>query len=178
MNYEDLIKALYKAAQSFTDAWLFKTVMAVTITGVTSAHGSALMWFVVLIVIDLITKWNQLSYQYLKDCQKNSDLICSILSIPAAWKAGYINSDAMKHRFSGKIIFYIFVTIMAVSADNMVKLAGETPVLLKVAWIYLATTEAISVLENLRDAGIEQAGSLLDFLRNRVTTLLDRFKQK
>ncbi|CVK18373.1 hypothetical protein SPSPH_044430 [Sporomusa sphaeroides DSM 2875] len=54
----------------------------------------------------------------------------------------------------------------------------RTPLLLKVAWVYLAATEAISVLENLRDAGIEQAASPLDFLRSRLGVMLERFKNK
>lgn len=178
LNFEELVKAIFKASQSFVDAWLFKAVMALTITGITSAHGSALLWFVVLVFIDLVTRWNAITYKYLQDCQKDSDLLSCIISMPAAWKAGYINSSAMKHRFGGKIIFYIFITMMAVSADNMLQLAGETPLLLKLAWVYLAATEAISVLENLRDAGIERASVLLDFLRSRLSVLFERFKTK
>jgi N-acetylmuramoyl-L-alanine amidase len=84
----------------------------------------------------------------------------------------------MKHRFAGKLILYLILTIMAVDADFLLVAAGETPLLLKVAWVYLAATEAISVLENLRDAGVEQASGLLDFLRSRLSVLLDRFKTK
>jgi len=67
---------------------------------------------------------------------------------------------------------------MAVNADKVLFASGEVPLILKVVWVYLAATEAISVLENLRDAGVEQANGLLDFFRSRLTVLLDRFKQK
>jgi hypothetical protein len=46
--------------------------------------------------------------------------------------------------------------------------------LLRVVWIYLAATEALSILENFRDAGIEQAGGLIDFLRSRLQALLTK----
>lgn len=178
MNYKDLIEAIAKAGQGLVDAWLFKTVLALIVGALTSVHGSALLAFIVLIFIDLITRWIALSYKHLQDCGKSDDLLSCVQNIPAAIKAGKINSDAMKHRFAGKLILYIALTIMAASADNMLKLAGEIPLLLKVAWVYLAATEAISVLENLRDAGIEQAGGLLDFLRSRLGVLLERFKTK
>lgn len=178
MNYKDLIEAITKAGQGLTDAWLFKTILAFIVAAVTSVHGSALLTFIVLIFVDLVTRWIAISYKHLQDCSKVSDLLSCLLNIPAAFNAGRINSDAMKHRFAGKLILYMALTIMAVSADNMLKLAGETPLLLKVAWVYLAATEAISVLENLRDAGIEQAASLLDFLCSRLGVMLERFKNK
>ncbi|WP_312560202.1 phage holin family protein [Anaerospora sp.] len=177
MDYKDLLEAIAKAGQSLADTWLFKTILAVIVALVTSVHGSALLAFTVLIFVDLVTRWIAISYKHLQDCSKSSDLLSCIVNIPAAFDAGWINSDAMKHRFAGKLILYLVLTIMAVDADFLLVAAGETPLLLKVAWVYLAATEAISVLENLRDAGVEQASGLLDFLRSRLSVLLDRLKQ-
>lgn len=178
MDLENLLKAIVKAGQSLADAWLFKMVVALIVSFVTSVHGSVLVAFLMLVFVDLITRWIALSYNYLNDCSKEADLLACIVNIPGAIKVGYINSDAMKHRFSGKIIVYIVLTFMAVNVDKVLFASGESPLILKVVWGYLAATEAISVLENLRDAGVEQANGLLDFLRSRVTVLLDRYKQK
>ena len=178
MDIENLLKAIVKAGQSLADAWLFKMVVALVVSTVTSVHGSALIAFATLVFIDLLTRWIALCYTHLKDCGMENDLLSCILDIPKAFKAGYINSNAMKHRFVGKIIVYIVLTIMAVKTDELLQLSGETALILKVTWVYLAATEAISVLENLRDAGVEQASGLLDFLRSRLTVLVERFKQK
>lgn len=178
MDYKDLLEAIAKAGQSLADTWLFKTILAVIVGLATSVHGGALLAFTVLIFVDLVTRWIAISYKHLQDCSKLSGLLRCIINIPAAFKAGRINSDAMKHRFAGKWILYLILTIMAVNADFLLVAAGETPLLLKVVWVYLAATEAISVLENLRDAGVEQASGLLDFLRSRLSVLLDRFKTK
>lgn len=178
MDYKDLLEAIAKAGQSLADTWLFKTIIAVIVALVTSVHGGALFAFTVLIFVDLVTRWIAISYKHLQDCSKSSDLLSCIVNIPASIKCGRINSDAMKHRFAGKLILYLVLTIMAASADFLIVAAGETPLLLKVAWVYLAATEAISVLENLRDAGVEQASGLLDFLRSRLSVLMDRFKTK
>jgi hypothetical protein len=178
LDFENLSKAIVKAGQSLSDAWVFKMVVALAASTVTSVHGSVLIAFVMLVFVDLITRWIALSYTYLKDCSRECDLFSCVINIPSAIRVGYINSDAMKHRFIGKIIVYIILTFMAVNVDKVLSVSGESPLILKVVWLYLAATEAISVLENLRDAGVEQANGLLDFLRNRLTILLDRFKQK
>ncbi|SFM21494.1 phage holin family protein [Pelosinus propionicus] len=178
MDIENLLKAIVKAGQSLADAWLFKMGVALVISTATSLHGSALITFVTLVFIDLLTRWIALCYTHLKDCGLENDLVSCILDIPAAFKAGYINSNAMKHRFVGKIVVYIVLTFMAVKTDELLQLSGEAALILKVTWVYLATTEAISVLENLRDAGVEQASGLLDFFRSKLTVWLDRFKQR
>lgn len=178
MNFENLSQSIIKAIHGIADTWLLKSIMAFTITMVTSVHGSALIAFATLVFIDLLTRWLALCYAHLKDCGQNNDLVSCILDVPKAIKDGYINSDAMKHRFIGKIIVYLVLTFMAVKTDELLQLSGETALILKVTWAYLAATEAISVLENLRDAGVEQANGLLDFLRSRATVLLERFKQK
>jgi hypothetical protein len=178
LDFRNLLEAMVKASQSLADAWIFKMAVALVVSTTTSVHGSALMAFATLVFIDLITRWIALCYAHLKDCGKDNDLISCILDVRQAFKAGYINSNAMKHRFVGKIIVYMVLTLMAVKTDELLQLSGETALILKVTWVYLAATEAMSVLENLRDAGVEQADGLLDFLRSRVGILMDRFKQK
>lgn len=178
MDFENLLKAIIKAGQNLADAWLFKMVVALVVSSITSVHGSALIAFLMLVIMDLITRWIALSYTYLKDCSRECGLFDCMINIPGAIRVGYINSDTMKHRFAGKIIVYIVLTFMAVNVDKVLFLSGESPLILKVVWGYLAATEAISVLENLRDAGVEQANGLLDFLRSRINILLDRYKQK
>jgi phage-related holin len=178
LDLENLLKAIVKAGQSLADAWLFKMVVTLVISTVTSVHGSALIAFATLVFIDLLTRWIALCYTHLKNCRMENDLLSCILDISKAFKAGYINSNTMKHRFVGKFIVYIVLTFMAVKTDELLQLSGEAALILKVTWVYLAATEAISVLENLRDAGVEQANGLLDFLRSRLTVLVDRFKQK
>lgn len=178
MDFTLLFQSVEKTWHSLISGWLFKTILSLAIATVTSVHGSALIAFVALVFVDLFTRWMALTYKFLEECKKISDanLWDCIVNIPRAMDAGYINSDAMKHRFLGKIFVYVFFTIMAVSADGMLKAAGEIPLILKVVWVYLAATEAISVLENLRDSGVEQAGGLLIFVRDKLNNLLEKYK--
>jgi hypothetical protein len=47
-------------------------------------------------------------------------------------------------------------------------MAGGEGVFLKASWYYLAATEAISIVENLRDAGVQSLDPLLAFIRTKL----------
>lgn len=177
MDFTDLWSAICKAGQSLTDAWIIKVSIACFIPIFTGVNGSALAAFITLVFIDLMTKWLAICYRHLREKGKPSGILHCIADVPNAMKEGYINSEAMKHRFAGKILVYTVLTIVAAKADTMLLISEEAPVLLKVTWIYLAMTEAISVLENLRDAGLQQAGELLAFLRDKSGALLAKWKR-
>lgn len=180
MDFKELLVSIQKSAGTLADGWIAKTaISAVLATG--SVHGSALGAFVMLVFVDLLTRWIARCYKHLQDSGKSDEqlnLVCCLVDIPEAFKDGYINSSAMKHRFAGKILLYGLLTIMAVNVDNMVLAAGESQVMLRMVWIYLAATEAMSILENLREAGVEQAGDLLQFVKGRLGVLFDRNKSK
>lgn len=177
MNFSDLWIAVCKACNSLADAWIIKAAAAFAVPLLTGVHGSALTAFVTLVFIDLFTRWIAICYKHLSDEHRPTGILHCIADIPSAMQKGCINSDAMKHRFAGKILVYAILTIVAVKADEMIRISNESPVLLKAIWVYLATTEAMSILENLRDAGIEQANSLLVFLREKSNLMMEKIKK-
>ncbi|WP_456060670.1 phage holin family protein [Anaerosinus massiliensis] len=178
LNFNELWISICKAFHGLLDAWVIKAMIAFVVPIVTGIHGSALTAFVSLVFIDLLTRWIAICYEHLSKNAQPNDLFSCIKDIPAAIRAGYINSDVMKHRFAGKILVYVILTIVAVKADELIIISSESPVLLKATWVYLAITEAISILENLRDAGIEQANDLLNFLRDKASLTLNKFKNR
>lgn len=181
MDYKELFYSMQKSAGNLADGWLAKSFVSVGLAVAGSIYGSALVAFVFLVFIDLLTRWMAIVRQFridAGDIAENVTLCCCVTGIPAAFHAGYINSSAMKHRFAGKIILYGFLTLMAVNVDKLILAAGESQFMLRTVWVYLAATEAMSILENLRDAGAEQAGSLLDFARGRLAVLMERYKNK
>ncbi|MBP2636011.1 MAG: Holin toxin secretion/phage lysis [Firmicutes bacterium] len=181
MEFQYLYKAVLNAWQNIIDAWIWKIIVSFFVSMITSVHGSALAAFVVLVLVDLLTRWLALCSIHLKDTGRITEeinLFTCLVDIPTAIRAGYINSDAMKHRFIGKVIVYILLTIIAINVDILLSLGGEPPLILKGVWVYLAATEGLSILENLRDAGIKQADGLLDFFRNRFNDFFERLKAK
>lgn len=169
MDFTELFQSAKGTAINLGENGVVKLVGAGIVGGVCSMHGQLLLAFVGLIVIDLITKWIALSHEYLvkRKRKKTTTLWQCVVNIPAARKAGYIKSEAMKHRFLGKIIVYLIVVFAGALADNIMVTMNKPQwaVLLLVG--YLSITELISILENLQDAGVEEAGQLHDILEKK-----------
>lgn len=163
--FESIFRAAGGAAISLADAAPVKTVIAGALAIWVSDHMTALSAFTILVVIDLLTKFLALSHQRLTDLGKSAGLFKCFLGVPAALRDDYIKSEMMKHKFAGKIILYMALVTTAVHVDAM---AGGQDLFLKVAWYYLAATEALSIIENLRDAGVKSLEPLLNFVRSKL----------
>ncbi len=170
MDFGELFSSAKGTATHLGNNGIVKFIGASVVGGVCSMHGQLLLAFVALIVIDLITKWIALSKEYLvkRKRRKNPTFWQCVTAIPAARKAGYIKSETMKHRFLGKIAVYLLVVFAGAAADHIM-LTLDKPqwaVLLLVG--YLSVTELVSILENLQDAGVEEAGQLHDIIEKDV----------
>lgn len=169
MDFTELMSSAHGTFAHLSSNKAVKFVGASIVGGICSMHGQLLIAFVGLVIIDLITKWIALSKEHLskRKRKKPYTLWECIVNIPKARKAGYIKSDTMKHRFLGKIIVYLLVVLAGGFADNIMQTMGKPQwaVLLLVG--YLSITELISILENLQDAGVEEAGQLHDILEKK-----------
>ncbi|CQR74173.1 Holin family protein [Sporomusa ovata DSM 2662] len=163
--FENVLAAAKSAAVSIMDVAPVKATAAGALAFATGSHGTALMAFAILILIDLLTKYLSLSAQRLNDRNLPSGLWQCLIGIYAAFKDGYIKSELMKTKFAGKIILYMVLVSAAIQVDVMAK--GDD-LFLKAAWYYLAGTEFISIAENLRDAGVQSLDPLLTFIRTRL----------
>ena len=173
MDFSELYQSARGTAASLGENGAVKFIGAGIVGAACSMHGQLLLAFVALIVIDLVTKWLALSREYLtkRKRRKTTTLWQCVVNIPAARKAGYIKSEAMKHRFLGKIIIYLLIVFAGAAVDNiMVTMQHPTwAVLLMVG--YLSVTELISIVENLQDAGVEEAGKLQEILEKKRESL-------
>lgn len=163
--WNKVYEAAQSAAVSIMDVAPVKAIAAGALAFATSSHGTALTAFVGLILIDLLTKYLALSAKRLSDLSLPTGLWRCLIGIPAAFKDKYIKSELMKTKFAGKLILYMVLVAAAVQVDTM---AGGGGVFLKASWYYLAATEAISIVENLRDAGVQSLDPLLVFIRTKL----------
>lgn len=173
MDMSELYQNMIGTIGHLGENWAVKLAGAAFVGVACSMHAQLLLAFVGLVVVDLVTKWIALSKEYLckKRRRKNPTLWQCVTAIPAARKAGYIKSEAMKHRFLGKIVVYLCVVFAGGLADYIM-VVMEKPtwaVLLLVG--YLSITEMISILENLQDAGVEEAEKLHDILEKKRDVL-------
>lgn len=169
MDFTELFSSAKGTAANLGNNGAVKFVGASIVGAACSMHGQLLLAFVGLIIIDLVTKWIALSKEYLtkRKRKKNVTLWQCVVNIPAARSAGYIKSEAMKHRFLGKIIVYLLVVFAGALADHIMMTMNKPQWAVVLLVGYLSVTELISILENLQDAGVEEAGQLHDILEKR-----------
>lgn len=167
----EIFEMIEGAILSLLENWYMKAIFA--------AIGSAAMWlidlrpvqvmglFILLVILDLLTKWSALSYQYLIELGGKPEHISMLdkwLAIPAAWGKKIIVSRHMRKPFCDKIMTYFIATFTAWLADQFT----GTPMLMKFAWLYLSGAEFLSILENMRDGGNVTMGKFLVLVNDKV----------
>ena len=167
----EIIEMIEGAIVSLLENWYIKAIFA--------AIGSAAMWliglrpvqvmglFILLVLLDLLTKWAALSYQWLIESGANPERISMLdkwLAIPAAWGKRIIISRHMRKPFCDKVLTYLVATFAAWLADEFT----GTLILMKFAWLYLSGAEFLSILENMRDGGNVTMGKFLVLVNDKV----------
>lgn len=173
MDMAELYQNMVGTVGHLGENWAVKLAGAAFVGVACSMHAQLLLAFVGLVVIDLVTKWIALSREHLMKRKRKTpptlwQCFCNILK---ARRAGYIKSEPMKHRFLGKILVYFFVVFAGGLADYIMTVMEKPTwaVLLLVG--YLSITEMISIMENLQDAGVEEAEKLHEILEKKRDTL-------
>lgn len=173
MDMTELYQNMIGTVGHLSENWAVKLAGAAFVGVACSMHGQLLLAFVGLVIIDLVTKWLALSRQYLvkRRRKKETTLWECFVNIRKARRAGYIKSEPMKHRFLGKVLVYFFVVFAGGLADYIMVVMDKPTwaVLLLVG--YLSITELISIVENLQDAGVEEAEKLHDILEKKRDVL-------
>lgn len=167
----EIFEMIEGAVVSLIENWYIKAIFA--------AIGSAAMWliglrpvqvmglFILLVLLDLLTKWAALSYQWLIESGASPERISMLdkwLAIPAAWGKRIIISRHMRKPFCDKVLTYLVATFAAWLADEFT----GTPILMKFAWLYLSGAEFLSILENMRDGGNVTMGKFLVLVNDKV----------
>lgn len=164
MNKEVLGGAIIDSIKSLQDVWVIKLIASFFVAAIYNLHVQLICAFAVLVFIDLATKWLSLSKMHLENQSKEISLFAEVKNIPNARRAGHISSTEMKNRFFGKILIYCLLTFSGGMVDLM--LIGQARPAMAVALVvgYLSVTELLSIVENLEDAGVEEARKLKDLI--------------
>lgn len=164
--------------RTLTDSFAIKALLAIVaevgIYMLGLKHVQVLGIFIILVFLDLITKWAAISYQMLVDMGANADNLTALdkyIAIPAAWGKGLISSKHMRKPFITKVLTYCLATASAWCFDYM---AGNYAFAVNLVWLYLASVEFLSILENLRDGGNTTITGLLDLVQSKVDMLLKK----
>ena len=129
---------------SLTTSFILKTILssvaALAIWVIGLKHVQILGVFILLVFVDLLTKWASIAYKMLVD-------------------------EYMRKGFIGKVMTYVAATIAAILFDEM---SGQRQFAVSLVWLYLGSSEFLSILENLRDGGNVSMGKFLDLIRTKI----------
>lgn len=159
--------------KSLAEAWPAKvaaTVVNIVLGEVFQLHLHIFLVFALLEILDCFTKWLALSCKRIKDKKPTAEptLLDCVRGIPAAHRAHYIKSEAMRKQFANKMLTYLLLIVCASVSDFAIRLIGKPDILLSVVVAYISATEFLSVLENLNDAGVSIVAGLLVKVKQKV----------
>lgn len=130
-------------------------------------HSLMFLAFSILVGMDIMSRWIAISYQMLGQSGQNPSLWKAFLAIPESRRKGLIQSRVMKEQGLSKLFLYLLCVITAGMADFLVRSIGENSNFTPLVIGYLTSTEALSIVENLSDAGVEEIASLWQLLKRR-----------
>ena len=169
---------LCEAWQTLTESFALKAILAVIadlgIYFLGLKHVQVLGIFIMLVFLDLITRWAAIGYKMLIDLGANPDNISAsdkYIAIPAAWGKGLINSKHMRKPFVTKVLTYCLATAGAWCFDFM---AGNYAFAVNLVWLYLGSVEYLSILEYMRDGGNSTISGLLELVQSKLDALLKK----
>lgn len=167
-----------EAWRMLTESFVLKAILAiiaeVAIYMIGLKHVQVLGIFILLVLLDLITKWAAIGYQMLVDLGANPENISGsdkYIAIPAAWGKGLISSKHMRKPFVTKVLTYCLATAAAWCFDFM---AGQYAFAVNLVWLYLGSVEFLSILENMRDGGNSTVTGLLDIVHSKIDMILKK----
>lgn len=157
---------------SFILRSVFSAIGGVAIWIIGLKHFQVMGVFILLVFMDLFTKWATIAYQMLVDegaDGKELSVIDKYMAIPLAFEKKLISSSYMRKGFEKKTLTYVMATGAAYLFDLMAAgTTGHTSFAVNLVWLYLGSAEFLSILENLRDGGNTSMGKFLDLVRNKV----------
>ena len=167
-----------EAWRTLTESFVLKAILAfvaeIAIYMIGLKHVQVLGIFILLVFLDLLTKWAAIGYQMLLDLGASPENISGsdkYIAIPAAWGKGLISSKHMRKPFVTKVLTYCLATAAAWCFDFM---AGNYAFAVNLVWLYLGSVEFLSILENMRDGGNTTISGLLDVVHARVDMILKK----
>mgnify|MGYP000735270564 FL=1 len=170
---EHLIKFIAECWNSLTESFILKTLLsgagAVAIWLIGIKHVQILGVFILLVFVDLLTKWASIAYKMLVDeFGYDPEKIATwekYRAIPIAFEKQLIASKYMRKGLIGKVMTYVAATVAAILFDEM---SGQRQFAVSLVWLYLGSSEFLSILENLRDGGNVSMGKFLDLIRTKI----------
>lgn len=130
-------------------------------------HTLMFLAFSILVGTDIVSRWIAISYQMIANEKGSATLWKSIITIPEARRKGLIKSSVMKEQGLSKLFLYLLCVITAGMTDYLARSIGENSEFTPLVIGYLTSTEALSIIENLSDAGVSGLKEIVEKLKKK-----------
>lgn len=163
MNLNEISIWVGKVFDGLYMGWPYKTMLGIVFLAL-ERHIELFTAFACIVCVDLFAKFIALSYGYLtQSMTEKPSLIDSVKGIPAAHRAGVINSYAMRTQFVEKISVYMLLVVAGALVDFMMWRSEFANLVIA----YLASSELLSIVENLDEAGVSAVHDLAALVKRR-----------
>ncbi len=143
------------------------TASAVIATETFHLHAALIIGFALLEFLDCFSRWLAISYEMLAegDPHMHPSLWLCFKNIPEAHRQRRIRSSEMRTLFCSKMLKYLILIIASGIGDYLLKLTKQNALFVTIVVSYICVCELCSVLENLSDAGVAEAGKLIEMIK-------------
>ena len=160
---------------------LIQATFAAILGFLTGKHGLAIMAFIALITADWLTKRYAVCRRYVSDhCGVPIDEV-DIKTAYRAWNKargeGYWQSSKMRNG-SSKLMTYMVGVGIAALVDVLTGHVAGKEIFTNIVLCYFGLTEAESILENLKEAGIGKAAEICEVLEKKKAQYLGITKKE
>lgn len=164
MNNYFSVNTLYKLVEH-----LPAKIGFTVISYATGTHAQLVLIFIVMAMLDVLTRWLACSAALWKDMypQTEGSLWKYFKFMRQSHRWRYFQSEKMRDKFISKIGTYTIIIIFAALGDYAMAISKGMPFLLTVVVSLLACTEMISCLENLNECNVSIAKQLLEIVKAR-----------
>lgn len=144
---------MYKYLNEVTNYIQYKIIAGLIASIFTEDFLKLLLLFITLEVIDIFTRWLANSYHCYKAIYPNSP--CGIYkALTFLWQARkwrYIKSTGLRDGFCDKMLLYCLLLLVGAVVDTAYTITKTPAILSSIITVVLASTEAMSVLENISE---------------------------
>lgn len=160
---------LKQAVENIFSYCPFKTIVGALIALICQKHFALFFGFMALVFLDCFTRWLAISHEYLvEQGEENPSLWRCFVGLRKSRAAGKISSAVMRQQGLSKIMVYVICVTTAALSDHMLDVINSQNWMVTLMVGYMIVTEALSVIENLSDAGVNGIGRLAHIFKARI----------
>lgn len=161
---------MWKYVKGIEDYFIYKVLAGIWASFWSDELPQLFLIFVFLEIMDIFTRWLALTADWYKKVypQSEGNLYIYLKWMWQARKWRWIKSTGLRDGFCDKMLVYLILLLVAALVDGALIIGHVPPVMRMVTTMVLATTEALSICENLGEAGVSVVKEIEKKIKEKV----------